>query len=75
MRSNTSRERRVQDWVCQVYTAARAAFTVYLGSPTTARNIYDPVASRATVFGRELKQFLDAQYNRVADHLYPPGTP
>jgi hypothetical protein len=47
--------------------------TVYIGSPTNAANLFDAVANRATVFGRELQQFLDAGYRRSGDYLLPPG--
>jgi hypothetical protein len=53
----------------------KARQTVYLGSPTTAKNLFDDAAQRATVFGRELQQFLDAGYKRVGDYLYPPEVP
>lgn len=46
---------------------------VYIGSPETKANLWDSVAGRSTVFGRELQQFLDAGYVRSGHHLVPPG--
>jgi RHS repeat-associated protein len=46
--------------------------TVYLASAPTARNVFDEIAGRSTVFGRELQQLLSAGYRRVGDHLVPP---
>ena len=47
--------------------------TVYLGSSTTAGNLFDVVSGRPTVFGRELRQLFDAGYIRDGVHLLPPG--
>jgi hypothetical protein len=46
--------------------------TVYLASATTEANLFDAVAGRATVFAREVQQFLAAGYTRVGDYLVPP---
>jgi RHS repeat-associated protein len=52
--------------------AIDARQTVYLASPTSEANLFNAVAGRATVFGRELQQFLEAGYARVGDYLVPP---
>ena len=49
-----------------------AGQSVYLASSTAAENLFNEVAGRATVFGREVQQFLDAGYQRVGDYLHPP---
>jgi RHS repeat-associated protein len=56
-------------WVQQAINARQS---VYLASPTTEANLFDSVAGRSTVFGRELQQFLSAGYTRVGDYLIPP---
>lgn len=48
--------------------------TVYLASPPTKANLFDDVAGRQTVFGRERDQFLKAGYREDGVHLRPPGT-
>ncbi|MGH8176857.1 MAG: RHS repeat-associated core domain-containing protein, partial [Steroidobacter sp.] len=45
---------------------------VYIASPTTPANMFDDVAGRETVFGREYQQFLDAGYTQQGDYLIPP---
>jgi uncharacterized protein RhaS with RHS repeats len=45
---------------------------VYLASPPTPGNLFDDVAGRPTVFGREYQQFLDAGYTQQGVHLIPP---
>jgi len=44
---------------------------VYIGSPETKANLWDPVNNSSTVFGRELQQFFDAGYARSGDYLLP----
>lgn len=57
------------EWVA---AAVRDRRTVYLASPPTAENLWDSVAERSTVFGRELQMFLDAGYVRRGDYLVWP---
>jgi RHS repeat-associated protein len=47
--------------------------TVYVGSPQNPANLWDSVSDRATVFARELRQFLDAGYRQIGDYLHPPA--
>jgi RHS repeat-associated protein len=58
-----------------VEAVVRQRRRVYLASPINAANVFDPVAGRSTVFGRELDQFLDAGYRRRGDYLEPPEIP
>lgn len=51
--------------------AIDARQTVYLASPTTEANLFNAVAGRATVFGRELQQLFEAGYTRAGDYLVP----
>ncbi len=55
-------------WVKQVIDDQA---TVYLASPTSKANLFDAVANRSTVFGREVDQFLAAGYKRSGDYLFP----
>ncbi len=47
---------------------------IYIGSPTTRPNLYDDVAERPTVFGREMEQLRNAGYRQVGDYMEPPDT-
>jgi RHS repeat-associated protein len=58
-----------------IKAAIDARQTIYLASSTTAKNMFNVVENRATVFGREVQQFLEAGYQRIGDYLYPPGVP
>jgi uncharacterized protein RhaS with RHS repeats len=53
--------------------AIRNRQTVYVGSPQNAANLWDSFSDSATVFARELKQFLDAGYRQIGDYLHPPS--
>ncbi len=49
------------------------AAKVYLASPQNASTLFDAVAGRTTVFGRELGQFIAAGYKQIGNFLIPPG--
>lgn len=46
---------------------------VYVGSNPTWENLWDADYSRPTVFGRELRQLIDAGYTWDGWTLKPPG--
>lgn len=46
---------------------------VYLATPQTKSNLWDPVNNRGTVFSRELEQFQNAGYSQIGDYLHPPS--
>ncbi|MHB1954481.1 MAG: hypothetical protein ACYCOU_12110 [Sulfobacillus sp.] len=56
-----------------IQEAINARQTVYLASPTTEANLFDEVAGRPTVYGRELQQFMNSGYIRSGDYLFPPS--
>ncbi|MFL6621495.1 MAG: RHS repeat-associated core domain-containing protein, partial [Sulfurifustis sp.] len=45
---------------------------VYLGSPQTPANLWDPLYNRPTIFSQELQQLRNAGYRQVGDYLLPP---
>ncbi|HVW24904.1 MAG TPA: RHS repeat-associated core domain-containing protein [Polyangiaceae bacterium] len=67
----------IPDWTIEkndawVQAAVDRKATVYIASPLTKANLYDAVAGRFTVFGREVGQFLKAGYKISGDYLVPP---
>jgi hypothetical protein len=48
--------------------------SVYVGSPPIWENLWDAANDRATVFGRELSQFMNAGYSWQGSYLRPPGS-
>jgi len=70
LRGNDWSLARNDQWVESVISRK---MPVYVGSNTTWSNLWDAAAGRATVFGRELQQFLSAGYTWDGWTLVPPG--
>ena len=68
----------IPNWTLQkndalIQVAIEQKQTVYLASPLTTSNLWNTFEDRATVYGREVGQFLENGYKQMGDYLLPSG--